>query len=84
MESALTTSFVFYGLNLKFRHFETTFFHELEFLDVLHVSDENSRIGFVTKDFKKPAVQKIVASLMASHAIHHTFLDQLCMANALE
>ena len=52
-ESALTTSFGFYGLNLKFRHFETTSFHELEFLDVLHVNDENSRFGFVTKDLKK-------------------------------
>ena len=53
VEFALTTSFGSYGLNLKFRHFKTTSFRELEFLDVLHVVDENSRFGFVTKDLKK-------------------------------
>ena len=57
MESALTTSFGFCGLNLKFRHFETASFGELEFLDVLYVNNKNSRFGFATKDLKKPTAK---------------------------
>ena len=73
VEFALTTSFGLYGLNLKFRHFKTTSFHELEFLDVLHVVDENSRFGFVTKNFKKLTAKDRCFLNGKSHHPPHVF-----------
>ena len=55
MNSLLTDKFNLYNLDLTFREINTKDHNaELEFLDVLHVTDPNAMGGFYTKDFIKP------------------------------
>ena len=54
IEQALLKCFGDFGLRLTFRYLNNSSENQLEFLDVLHVSNATVRIGFVTKDFQKP------------------------------
>ena len=65
MKQTLTDNFNKYGLKLTFREIYTgnAANCEIEFLDVLHVSDPSASKGFFTKDYTKPT------------AINQTFLN---------
>ena len=47
--------------------------NEIEFLDVLHVSDHNSTWGFKTKNFFKPTAQEAIFLNGKSHHPLHIF-----------
>lgn len=52
---ALTTAFAKYNLTLKFRKCSTSDQNgEVEFLDLLHVIDPSTHVGFITTAFTKP------------------------------
>ena len=64
IKKALVKNFKDYELDLTFREVSTGGYEQqVEFLDVLHVTDENSPHGFYTKDFIKPT------------AVGHQFLN---------
>ena len=64
MKQTLTENFNKFGLELTFREIYTGNLNsEIEFLDVLHVSDPTASTGFFTKDYTKPT------------AINQTFLN---------
>ena len=73
IEQALLKCFGDFGLRLTFRYLNNSSENQLEFLDVLHVSNATSRIGFVTKDFQKPTATYRCFLNGASHHPPHVF-----------
>ena len=73
IEQALLKCFGDFGLRLTFRYLNNSSENQLEFLDVLHVSNATARIGFVTKDFQKPTATYRCFLNGASHHPPHVF-----------
>ena len=74
VKNALTTNFERYGLELTYREISTKKDdQEIEFLDVLHVSDEKATNGFYTKDYVKPTAIGQAFLNGSSHHPRHVF-----------